>query len=72
MPRLSGRELADRIEELWPQTKVLFMSGYTGDAVMHRETLGDGAAFIQKPFRPDELAAKVRAALGPPAPGDLT
>ncbi|MCX6627029.1 MAG: response regulator, partial [Candidatus Solibacter sp.] len=68
MPNVSGRELADRLETLQPGIKVLFMSGYTGGAIEHHAVLEEGAAFIQKPFSPEELAGKVRAVLGPPAP----
>ena len=68
MPNVSGRELADRLEKLRPGIKVLFMSGYTDDVIVHHGVLEEGAEFIQKPFSPEELAGKVRAVLGPPAP----
>jgi hypothetical protein len=68
MPNLSGRELADRLDKLRPGVKVLFMSGYTGDAIVHQGVLQVDAEFIQKPFSPAALAGKVRAVLGPPAP----
>ena len=68
MPNVSGRELANRLEKLRPGIKVLFMSGYTDNAVMHHGVLEKGAEFIQKPFSPEELAGKVRAVLGPPTP----
>src|ERR1035437_6242236 len=68
MPNVSGRELAHRLETLQPGIKVLFMSGYTGNVIEHQGVLEEGAAFIQKPFSPEELAGKVRAVLGPPAP----
>ena len=66
MPNLSGRELADRLEKLRPGIKVLFMSGYTDDAIVHHGVLEEGAEFIQKPFSPDELAVKVREVLMSP------
>jgi CheY-like chemotaxis protein len=66
MPGVGGRELASRLEELRPDIKVLFMSGYTGDAIVRHGVLDEGAKFIQKPFSPAELARKVRAILGPP------
>jgi PAS domain S-box-containing protein len=69
MPNLSGRDLADRIETLRPGTKVLFMSGYTGNVIEHHGVLEEGAMFIQKPFSPESLAAKVRAVLTPPDGG---
>jgi PAS domain S-box-containing protein len=68
MPHVGGRELAARLEKLRPRVNVLFMSGYT-DKAMEPESLMEGnATFIQKPFSPEELAVKVRAALGAPAP----
>ena len=66
MPNMSGRELADRLEECRPGIKVLFMSGYTDDAIMHHRVLDKGTEFIQKPFSPDQLAAKVRDVLVAP------
>ena len=63
---VSGRELADRLEKLQPGIKVLFMSGYTDDVIVHHGVLEEGAQFIQKPFSPEQLAAKVREVLGPP------
>jgi DNA-binding response OmpR family regulator len=68
MPNVSGRELADRLETLQPGIKVLFMSGYTDNVIVHHGVLEGGAKFIQKPFSPEELAGKVRAVLSPPAP----
>ena len=68
MPNVSGRELANRLEKLRPGIKVLFMSGYTDNAVMHHGVLEKSAEFIQKPFSPEELAGKVRAVLGSPTP----
>lgn len=67
MPNLSGRELADRLEVLKPGIKVLFMSGYAGSVIERQGILQEGVKFIQKPFEPEELASKVRAALGTPA-----
>jgi len=63
MPGLSGRELADRLKQLRPEIKVMFMSGYTDDAIVHPGALEKGAEFIQKPFSPDQLAIKVREML---------
>ncbi len=50
MPGMNGRELADRLQELYPELKLLFMSGYTADVVAHHGVLDDGLNFIQKPF----------------------
>ena len=66
MPSLSGRELADRLKERWPGIKVLFMSGYTDDTIVHHGVLEKDAEFIQKPFSPGQLAIKVREVLGGP------
>ena len=66
MPNLSGRELAHRLEKRWPGIKVLFMSGYTDDAIMHHGASQEGTEYIPKPFGPDQLAIKVREVLGAP------
>jgi two-component system cell cycle sensor histidine kinase/response regulator CckA len=66
MPRMSGVELAGRATELRPGLKVMYMSGYAPDA-RHRELFAtDGAAFLQKPFTPDELAVRLAALVGAP------
>ena len=64
MPNGSGRELADALEILHPGIKVLFMSGYTEDVIVHHFAEDEDRHFIQKPFSPEELAAKVSMALG--------
>src|SRR5881296_3818073 len=63
MPEVSGRELADQLVQLRPDMRVLFMSGYTDDAVVRHGILQEGIAYLQKPFTPDTLARKVRAVL---------
>ena len=63
MPGLSGRELADRLTVKRPGIRVLYMSGYPGDAVVQHGALPSGTAFLQKPFSPDGLARKVRDVL---------
>jgi len=63
MPQMSGRELATRVARVRPETKVLFMSGYTDNAVVHQGGLDEGTPFIQKPFTPDTLTRKVREVL---------
>jgi hypothetical protein len=65
MPGFSGLELAGRLEELRPGIRILYMSGYTDNAIIQRGVLDRGAGFITKPFGPERLAAKVRGALGP-------
>ena len=63
MPAMSGGEVAGRVLESRPETRVLFMSGYTDDAIVHQGVLDQSANFIQKPFAPDSLARKVREVL---------
>ncbi|MGH2934682.1 MAG: response regulator [Gaiellaceae bacterium] len=63
MPGLNGRETAERIREIRPGVPVVFMSGYTDDAVLRRG-IGDGATpFLQKPFGTDDLARAIDGAL---------
>ncbi len=67
MPEMSGRQLADRLRERQPELKVLFVSGYTDDAIVRHGILEPGIAFLQKPFTPEALARKVREVLDKPA-----
>ncbi|MGH9723321.1 MAG: response regulator [Bryobacteraceae bacterium] len=64
MPAMSGSELAQRLAPLHPEMKVLFMSGYTDGAIVHHGVLDPQTAFLNKPFTPSGLAAKVREVLG--------
>ncbi len=64
MPRMNGRELAQRLAEICPDAKVLYVSGYTENAIAHNHILDEGACFLQKPFARRALARKVREALG--------
>lgn len=60
MPKMNGRELAEKLKVLRPGIKVLYMSGYTDDAVIQRGKLEPGTAFLPKPFTPSVFVAKVR------------
>ncbi|HKV41060.1 MAG TPA: ATP-binding protein, partial [Blastocatellia bacterium] len=66
MPHLGGRALAERFAVLRPDCKVLFLSGYTDDAVIRHGVLEAEFAFLQKPFSPSSLAQKVRSVLDMP------
>jgi PAS domain S-box-containing protein len=63
MPETSGKEVADRMALLRPSARVLFMSGYTDEAIVHHGIADSGVQFIQKPFSPNALATKVREVL---------
>ncbi len=63
MPEMNGRELSERLTAICPKLKHLYMSGYTADVIAHRGILDEGVNFIQKPFRSNDLAAKVRHVL---------
>jgi PAS domain S-box-containing protein len=69
MPEMSGRTMYDRLRPAHPESRVLYMSGYTDDAIVRFGVLEAGTWFLQKPFNRDALAAKVREVLdaGEPA-----
>jgi len=63
MPQMGGKELVDQLKSVRPESKILFMSGFTDDAIIHHGVSDDGVFFLQKPFSTECLAAKVREVL---------
>ncbi len=63
MPEMNGRDLAGQIRALYPDIRLLFMSGYTANVIAHQGILDDGVAFIQKPFSTADMTVKVRKLL---------
>ena len=68
MPGMNGRELADCMRTAHPELRVIFMSGYSDDAILRRGVQTSSADFIQKPFSIDALTARVQQALLDPEP----
>ncbi|MCG2745078.1 MAG: hypothetical protein L6271_14310 [Desulfobacteraceae bacterium] len=62
-PILVNDYQAENLQDLYPELKILFMSGYTADIIAHNGILNESANFIQKPFSTNDLAIKVREAL---------
>jgi FixJ family two-component response regulator len=63
MPKMGGRDLADRMKQSRPDTKILFVSGYSDDAISRQGILEPGFAFLEKPFTAEGLARKIREVL---------
>lgn len=63
MPKMGGRQLAERIKGMRPDIAVLFMSGYTDDAVLQHGVLHAGTPYLQKPFTTESLTRKAREVL---------
>ena len=64
MPQMGGKDLAEQLKTLRPNTKVLLTSGYSNNLVFQNGELGGNVSFIQKPFMPADLVAKVQEVLG--------
>jgi YesN/AraC family two-component response regulator len=60
---MNGRDLAEQITDLYPDIRLLFMSGYTANVIAHQGILAEGVAFIQKPFSLADLTEKLREVL---------
>jgi DNA-binding NtrC family response regulator len=63
MPEMNGRDLAGQLMDIYPSLRLLFMSGYTANAIAHQGVLDEGVQFIQKPFSTKDLAIVVRRVL---------
>ena len=63
MPRIGGRELAERLTEARPGLRVIFMSGYTADTMLRQGIAETGRPFLQKPFTAHQFAKKIRETL---------
>ena len=68
MPDLNGRRFADEALRRRPELKVLFMTGYTRNAIVHNDMLDPGVQLLSKPFSLEQLANKMREVLGPVSP----
>ncbi|MEE4362864.1 MAG: ATP-binding protein [Desulfotignum sp.] len=63
MPEMNGRHLAEKMADICPQLKIVFMSGYTANVIAHQGVLHEDVHFLQKPFSMEDLAKKIRKVL---------
>lgn len=63
MPKMGGKEIAERLQQLYLQMKVIYISGYTDSAIAHHHVLAPGLNFLEKPFSPEGLVRKVKEVL---------
>ena len=68
LPGRGGRQLAEAVQAGWPHVRIVYMSGYTDNAIVHRGVLDAGTAFIAKPIRPTDLLRSLRGYLDAPPP----
>ncbi|WP_434729987.1 response regulator [Rhizobium binae] len=66
MPQMSGRQLADAVQEKWPTIRILYTTGYTRNAIVHNGVLDHGVSLLSKPFSLEQLAHKIRELLNMP------
>jgi CheY-like chemotaxis protein len=66
MPQMSGRQLADAVQEKWPRIRILYTTGYTRNAIVHNGVLDHGVSLLAKPFSLEQLAHKIRELLNMP------
>jgi CheY-like chemotaxis protein len=64
MPGMSGKALAEELRASWPEIKVLYMSGYPNEVILRHGVMNGAVNYLEKPFTPSELAAKVREVMG--------
>jgi CheY-like chemotaxis protein len=67
MPHMSGKELAEQVQTLYPRTRILFTTAYTENAAIHQGVLDPGVSLLPKPYTPSALARKVREVLDQPS-----